>query len=373
MTAETLPAARRRRRGFHRRVFGMARFSPWTPSARRALLALLALLGLLLSGCMSQYPQTIFEPKSEIAVDQWSLLVNWIFWPALFVFVTVEGMLLLAAFRYRQRPGQARPRQIHGNTRIEIAWTIAPAAVLAVVAIPTVQTIFRTQAPVEREHPEALKIEVVGHQWWWEFRYTDLDVTTANEFWVPVGQTVGVSETSADVVHSFWVPAMGGKRDVVPNHVNHLWFTPSEAGEFPGQCAEFCGDSHANMRVRMFAVSPQEFQEWVARQKRPAGAPAPDAPDNVKQGSQLVIQNGCVGCHTIDGNPGNANAKVGPNLSHVGQRTTIAAGFMENNQQNLVRWVHNAPGVKPGVKMPSFQRLPDADVEAVAAYLSTLK
>ncbi len=346
---------------------------PERPRARRVVLlaGLLALLGLtaLLAGCASQYPQTTLDPHStDFGPDIQNLFVL-IFWPAVLVFVVVEGALLYTIVRYRQRPGHGRPRQIHGNTRLEIAWTIAPAVVLAFIAVPTVKTIFVTQANVA---PGSVQIHVIGHQWWWEFQYPELGVVTANEFHVPAGQTVGFTETSADVIHSFWVPAMGGKRDVVPNHQNYLWFTPAQTGTFLGQCAEYCLDAHADMRLRMIVDTPQDFQAWVDRQKQNA-QPQPDAQTNMdllKKGEQLVTTGACVGCHTIQGTP--ANGKVGPNLTHVGSRQTIAAGILENNRDNIARWVRNPPAIKPGAKMPA-NLVSEDDARAVAEYLYSLK
>ncbi len=322
---------------------------------------------LLVSGCIAQYPQTIFEPHSDYADDLWGLLQK-ILIPAAIVFVLVEGALVYALIKFRQRPEHGRPQQVHGHTVLEIGWTIAPAVVLAFIAVPTVETIFKTQAPAPES---ALHVHVIGHQFWWEFQYPDLGVTTANEVWVPVNQTVNLQETSADVIHSFWIPAMGGKRDVVPNHVNNIWFTPSGTGTFLGQCSEFCGASHANMRARLMSVSPEDFQKWVQDQKTPVGQPPDNAPDTVKHGATLVAP--CAGCHTIEGNPLNGNQKVGPNLSHVGSRTTFAAGVFELNKDNLHHWVQNAPSMKPGIKMPAFPNINDADADAIADYLLSLK
>jgi cytochrome c oxidase subunit 2 len=234
----------------------------------RLALGLLVLSALVaLGGCTSQYPQTILDTYSSDYGPTVLNLFILIFWPALIVFVLVEGALLYTIIRYRQRPGHGRPEQVHGTTRIVVAWTIAPALVLAFIAVPTVRDIFVTQAQAA---PGSLEIHVTGHQWWWEYEYPEYGITVANEFAAPTGRTVNFSETSADVIHSFWVPAMGGKRDVVPNHTNHFWFTPAREGLFLGQCAEYCGDAHADMRLRMWSLSPDAFQRWVDLQKSPA-------------------------------------------------------------------------------------------------------
>lgn len=368
---------------------------PGTTSAPRRVLALLVLMTLMLGGCVADYPQTIFDSKSEFNDELLNLFIL-ILWPAAIVFVLVEGWLVYTIWRYRRRPDHKRPEQVHGNTKVEIAWTIAPALVLAIIAVPTVRTIFVTQAPVAEG---ALKIRVIAHQFWWEYEYPELGIVAANEFWAPIGQTVGFEMVSVDVIHSFWVPAMGGKRDVVPNHINHLWFTPREEGVYLGQCGEYCGDSHANMRLRMIAVSPERFQQWVAQQKANAIAPpavseptaAPTlaagatpgptpVPDpavvhaaSVARGATLVAP--CMGCHTIQGNPMNGNQRIGPNLTHLASRTTFGAGIFELSEENkdeLVRWIRNAPGMKPGVKMPAFRNINEKDAEAIADYLLTL-
>jgi cytochrome c oxidase subunit II len=347
---------------------GSVRSRPSRSHLRSAALSVVTLvLGVLLAGCVSEYPQSIFDPKSEFAADL-AWLFQIILWPAVVVFVLVEGGLVYALFRYRQRPDQPRPEQVHGNTRLEIAWTIAPAFVLAFIAVPTVQTIFVTQAPVAEG---ALHVNVTGHQFWWEYEYPDLGISGANELWVPVGQTIGLTQTSVDVIHSYWVPAMGGKRDVIPNQVTHIWWTPNTAGTYLGQCGEYCGDSHANMRLRVHAVSPAEFEQWVQQQKTAVGAPAAGAPESVTRGATLIAP--CVGCHTIDGNPLNANQRVGPNLSHLAGRQTFAAGIFPLDKEHLARWIRNSPREKPGSLMPAFPNINQDDAEAIADYLLTLK
>ncbi len=333
-------------------------------SRRRPTGTALLLAGLALgaAGC-NPYPQSTFELRSDLALEIQNLF-NIILVAAAFVFVVVEGVLVVAAIRHRRRPTDSLPAQTHGSARLEIAWTAAPAVVLAVILVPTIQTIFKTQAPAPAD---ALQVRVIGHQWWWEFEYPDLGVRTANELYLPVGRPINVREESADVIHSFWVPALGGKRDVVPGKVNALWFTPNSTGTFPGQCAEFCGESHANMRLRAVVVTSEEFDAWVQRQRQPAATPAdPQA----LAGAQLFQQRGCAGCHTITGTA--AQGRVGPDLTHVGSRTTIAAGLLENTPQNLSAWLRDPPGVKPGARMPNLN-LSEEELGALVAYLQSLK
>ena len=211
-------------------------------SKNRYWLSLFALGAL---GCAGEFPQSTLHPASDFA-GQLDALFRGIFWWALGVFVVVEGLLLYAIIRFRRREGGPEPRQLHGHTALEIGWTIAPAIILVFIAVPTIRTIFAStgEAP-----PGALRVEVIWHQWWWEFRYPELGITTANELHLPVGRPVALEMTTADVIHSFWLPRLAGKRDVIAGRVNRLAFTPDSTGIFLGQCAEYCGESHANMRV----------------------------------------------------------------------------------------------------------------------------
>ncbi len=192
---------------------------------------------LALGACGGPFPQSALDPASDFA---WRLqdLFEGIFLWAVVVFVLVQGALIVAIFRFRERPGGPSPKVTHGNTLLEISWTLAPAIVLVLIAIPTIKTIWIIDSPPPGE---SLVVEVIGHQWWWEFRYPDLGIVTANEMRIPVGQQIDVRLTSADVVHSFWFPRLGGKRDVIPGHETQIWFTVDSAGLYLGQCAEFCG------------------------------------------------------------------------------------------------------------------------------------
>jgi cytochrome c oxidase subunit 2 len=332
----------------------------------------------LLSGCLdaSRYPQTAMEPLTEYGAKQQRLWEQ-ILLPAFIVFVAVEGVLVYTIWRYRRRPGHPRPEQIHGNTRLEVMWTIAPALILAYIAVPTVTTIFE----IGGEPPsDAMRVQVVGHQWWWEYQYLDFNppIVTANELRMPVGKNVSLQLESADVIHSYWLPRLGGKRDVVPNHTNHIWFdAPQQPGPpegYLGQCAEFCGASHANMRARGFVDSQADFDAWVRTQQSAAVAPSP----SVAQGADLFKTRGCVGCHQIVGVNATAaqtfasSGLIGPNLTHVGSRTTIAAGTLPNDPQSMAAWLRDPPAVKPGSRMPKLG-LNEPDIAALVAYLESLK
>jgi cytochrome c oxidase subunit 2 len=474
------------------------------PTRLRRLLpaALPALLAVAFAACSTTtYPNSVFTRSTEFNREV-GYLFKILIALGTFVFVFVEGILLYAIWRFRRKSDNDRPEHVHGNTTLEILWTAIPALILAFIAVPTVQTIFKTQAVAKSD---ALQVQVIGHQWWWEFRYPQYNFVTANELYLPVGRTVNFSLKSNDVLHSFSIPRLGGKRDLITNHENFLWFTPDSVGEsaFNGMCAEYCGASHANMRFKVFTVAPADFEAWtqhqqsmaafgavaptgpalgaaaqpqttapanpgavVAAQTRPNGAPAPATaggsspaatppgrspgtsptggavaagaampampghdmsgmppavhsdfvsfphdklPDFVipktpipggltwnesvvgdaERGRDFISKGGggCVGCHTIHGNPTMAGV-VGPNLTHVATRTTIAGGLYPNDTKHLALWIKNARYMKPGVLMPTlgaFQRDPitnqtipqsglsDQQIADIVAYLQALK
>lgn len=337
---------------------------PTSRSTGRTGGIVLAALALLASGCrLEDYPQSAVHPRSDYARWIQSLLETQILWVVI-IFVPVMALLLYACFRFRDRPGAPEPKHVHGHTGLEVAWTIAPAIILALVAVPTVVTIYKTQGAPP---PGALQVTVVGHQWWWEFRYPELGVVTADEMVIPMGRTTAVDITTADVLHSFWFPAMGGKRDAVPARTNRMWFTPDTVGTFPGTCAELCGVSHANMHMKLMVVSPAEFDAWVEHQKSPPVAP--DSTSLAGQGKRYLMQSACIACHTINGLTA---GPIGPNLTHVGSRTSFAGALFPNDPDHLKRWITNAPAMKPGSIMPKMA-LPPEQVDAIVAYLQSLK
>lgn len=335
------------------------------PITSRRLLGLALNTAVLVGmvGCATNDPQNVFSPVSELS-SQIGDLFSFIIWIAIGVFVIVETALVLIIIRYRGRAGQPRPPQVHGNTRLEIAWTLTPAIILAVITVPTVATIFRTYSGAPAN---ALQIQVVGHQWWWEVKYPNETIVTANEIHVPVGRPVSFHLTSADVIHSFWVPRLAGKRDVIPGRTNELWFTPSQTGTYDGQCAEFCGAQHANMRLRMMVDPPDTYQAWVQSQGAPPAQPAAGSP--AAQGLAIYSGGACVGCHTVQGISAGV---VGPNLTHFGSRTTVGAAVLDNTPANLRLWTKNPGEVKPGALMPA-NLVPDQNLDALVAYLESLK
>lgn len=372
-----------------------ARAAAWTAGLRRSpkwslpWSAGLVLAVAALAGCSPEhYPQTALLPLSDFARIGDAVQDQTFYW-AVGVFVLVEGALLYTMFRYRGKPTDPEPKQVHGNTVVEIIWTLIPALILAAIAVPTVKGIFKTN---EQPTGEVLNVEIVAHQWWWEFRYPDYNIVTANQLHIPVGKTVSFKQASADVIHSFWAPRFAGKRDVFPGRETRLWFKAEAAGEYPGQCAEFCGIQHARMSFRVMAQEPAEFDTWVRHMQSlglktpaaPAAAavaatpqdsaaapvPAPPAPatDSLyAAGEKLFSTKGCMGCHTLQAYKPIV-ALVGPNLATIGSRTWLAAGTLPNTPENLARWIQHPQQVKEGVGMPDLG-VTDAEARALVAFL----
>lgn len=319
----------------------------------------------LAAACGGDFPQSTLHPTADFG-EQIDRLYRTIFWWALGVFVVVESALLFVIIKYRERPASPEPKHIHGSTLLEVAWTLAPAVVLIFIAVPTIETIFRTDGTP----PEgALEVEVIGHQWWWEFRYPGMDVTTANEMHVPVGRPIALSMTSADVIHSFWVPKLGGKRDLMPGRTTRIVFTADSVGWHLGQCAEFCGESHANMRFRVMVEQPEAFEAWVDRQHAPP-VPADSMSELAARGAALYREGRvqCIACHRVEGI---SVGVLGPDLTHVAARSTIAGGILPNTEQGLTRWLRDPPAEKPGSLMPKVP-LTDDEIAALVAYLRSL-
>ena len=335
------------------------------PSLRGSVCALAAALAVIVlaGGCAFDGPMSTLVAGSDLNRSILSLY-SIITWACVVIAVVVSAALGIILVRFREKPGAAGlPRQIRGHTALELAWTIMPALILLIIAIPTIQVIFRTQGAAAPSH--ALTVTVRGWQWWWEFRYPSLDVVTANELHLPVGRPVVFALEGPDVIHSFWVPQLGGKRDVVPGRLNRITLTPERVGEFWGQCAEFCGVSHANMGLRVIVEEPAAFDRWVAAQKV-----APPEPDGAAaEGKALYTRSACVGCHAIRGVSAGA---LGPDLTHFGSRARFGAGLWPNTGEHVVAWLKDPPALKPGSKMPSLN-LSDAEAKALAAYLASLK
>lgn len=332
-------------------------------------------LALILSACGGDdLPQNSLAPRSERARDIDGLFTFTV-WIAVVIFILVQGAIIYAALKFRHKKGEPdRPvKQIHGNTKLEIAWTIAPALILAGLAVPTVQTLVE----IVEESPDALQVTVVGHQWWWEYQYEDFGFVTANEMHIPVDRDVTLTLTTddSDVIHSFWIPNLSGKRDVVPGHVNTLTLSGDTVGLYLGQCAEFCGLSHANMRLRVYVDSQDDFDEWVALQQQDATIPTEGL---AAEGWDLFLNKGCAACHAIDGTEAvGGPPNPGPNLTHLQSRGTFAGALYDVNPENLAAWLANPSELKP--MEPELNRgmpnlgLNDEEITALVAFLETLE
>ena len=303
-------------------------------------------------------------PRSDFA-HAISHVYHIVTWTTAIIGAGVFVALLVVLVRFRARPDETTlPRQVRGHTALEIAWTFGPALALLVIAIPTIQIVFRTQSTAMPS--DALEVHVRGWQWWWEFRYPQLEVVTANEVHLPAGRRIVLKLDGPDVIHSFWIPHLGGKRDAIPGRLNQITLTPDRPGEYWGQCAEFCGASHANMGMRAIVQTPGDFERWVAQQR---AAPADPTGDLATTGKTIFAGSACVGCHTIKGVSAGVLA---PDLTHFGSRSMFAAGMWPTTPENVAEWVKDPQRLKPGVKMPALG-LTDEQAKAVAAYLLGLK
>ncbi len=413
------------------------------PRISRVVYALPALLWLaLLTGCWLDGPQSTFDVQGPVARSQLSLFYVTVAVTAV-IFVVVGSVLAYATVRFRARTDADEhaepPPQSHGNSLVEISLVSASVLCLVVIAIPTLKAIWFTYDVPAADKKSAYEVTATGTQWWFKFEYPGEQIdgvgplVTANELVIPAGRPVHVNLRTLDVVHSFWVPKLAGKVDMIPNRPNHLWFEADRPGYYYGQCAEFCGDSHALMRFRVIALAPADFAAWVAHQKEPAravtpamvaaaqtqprvmlaswkpgtgpeealaGSPAfdanpfeawkekqvPDPADEdaalIAQGRHLFQEKTCIACHTIRGQEG--VGVTGPDLTHVGARTTIAAGVLENTPRRMHEWLNDPNHFKPGNKMfnggfmdPATGRrlitLNNAEINALVAYLQSLK
>jgi cytochrome c oxidase subunit 2 len=314
-------------------------------------------------------PTSIFSPASSPARSI-TELSHLIFAVTGAIFVVVAALLCYSLWRYRRRAGDVsrEPPQVFGSNQIELAWTIIPILIVVVLFLSSARVIAGTQRADLGEN--ALQVEVVGHQFWWEYRYPGLGVVTANELHVPVSDPARPTPTqlhlySADANHSFWIPRLAGKTDLIPNHPNTMWIDPSEPGLYLGQCAQYCGTQHAKMLLRVYVDTPEDFQRWVESQKRPA----PEA-QAVARGREVFQRTACINCHSVTGTT--ANGRFGPDLTHLMSRETLAAGIVPNTRANLRRWIENPDVFKPGSLMPGMG-LTEADLDAVTDYLLTLR
>ncbi|MEE8406095.1 MAG: cytochrome c oxidase subunit II [Acidimicrobiia bacterium] len=354
----------------------MARF-------RHAISRPIALVGttVLLASCsfveIQDAPLTIFEPAGPNA-ERLDGLFWMVFWIATAVFALVMGAIVVMLFLFRDR-GKAdaeEPKQLHGNAKLEVLWTVIPALILAGISVPTVSAVFELTGC----ESDSMVVEVVGHQWWFEYHYPDQGIDTANVMVIPAGQEICAVMTSDDVLHNFWIPALHGKRYLVPGQVTELRLESYEPGEFWGHCAEFCGLSHSLMRARVLAVTPAEFDTWVADQQAPATLPAEGTPEY--DGYQVFTSKGCVQCHTVRFDDDSASNIVpreafnGPDLTHFASRTVFAGASLPEEGQSydaaLKAWLADPPSVKPGSFMPNLA-LTSQEIDDLIVWLESNK
>lgn len=337
---------------------------------RRTLTFLVALLAFCTVPGQAQIAQqSALQPAGPVAQMQHDLFM-WTLYVAIGIFVAVVGILLFVVFRFRNRPGGPEPKQTQGSHTLEIMWTIVPIILVITIAVPTVQGLFYMNEPPEGD---AVNVHVVGHQWWWEFQYPDYGIVTANELRIPTGKTINLTMESNDVIHSFWVPNLAGKLDTNPGKINTMWLQADIPGVYHGQCAEFCGIAHANMRFRVIAEEEEDFEAWLNRWDESVAAVAVAdrvVSDAVARGEKAFNDRACFACHAIDGT--DAVGAIGPNLTMFGARSTVGAGMLDNTPENLAAWIRNPQEVKPGNQMPVLG-VPEEEIEAIVAYLHSLR
>lgn len=343
------------------------------PQRRRRLALAAVPLALLTAACSEQQPQNALSPDGPIA-ERLDNLINPVFAIAGLMFLLVQGLVVFVAIKFRRRSEDDAPKQVHGNPRLELGWTIGPAILMAGVGIFTLSNVFFLDRKAEADN--ALEINVIGHQWWWEYEYPDLGITTANELHIPAGQPVDINLTSVDVMHNFWPPKLAGKVYAIPGRVNHMVIEADaeDAGKtYWGQCAEYCGLSHANMRLKVVTHTPEDFEAWAEEQAKPAEE-ASSLTGDAAAGATLFRDKGCGGCHTVKGY---TEGKVGPDLTHFKSRKVFAGAIFDNDEPSLRRWLRDPPKEKPmmpddGIGMPNLN-LSEDEITKLIAYLNSLK
>ena len=336
-------------------------------------LVLLVGMVLLLAACASveDRPLTTFDPAGPFS-EQINNLFWPVFWIAVGVFVLVEGGIVAAMFLFREKDGAQEPKQIHGSPKLEVLWTVIPALILAGIAVPTTAAVFELTGCA----PDAMEIEVTGHQWWFEYHYPDAGFDTANVMVIPAGQEICARMTSDDVLHNFWIPSLNGKRYLVPGQTTELRLQADEPGEYWGHCAEFCGLSHSLMRARVVAMAQTDYDAWLVSQQAPVALPAEGSPEY--DGYQVFLAKGCVQCHTVrldDDSASNivaADAFNGPELTHFASRSVFAGAVLPGEGQTrteaLKIWLADPPNVKPGSFMPNLA-LTEQEIDQLIVWL----
>ena len=322
------------------------------------------------ASALAANPSTnIFDPQSTPARSIFDLSIFVLSITAV-IFVVVFTLIVYSIVKFGSNAADAgrEPAQVYGSTQIELAWTIIPILIVVVLFLATARTIHAVQdAP---EPATALDVVAIGHQFWWEFRYPKLGIVTANELHIPVSAPAHPTPTflklfSADTDHSFWIPELAGKTDLIPNHPNHMWMDPHRTGVFLGQCAQYCGTQHALMLLRVSVDSPEDFAAWARSQQQPAVQD-----EKVSAGKRVFETTACINCHAIAGTV--ADGRFGPDLTHLMSRQTIASGAAQNTTEKLRLWIQNPDAIKPGSLMPAM-KLSAADLDALVSYLETLR
>lgn len=344
-------------------------------------LLLVLVLTLLLTGC-GDPSLSALNPQGPVADDQFSLIKLSIF-IMLLVITVVTLIFIYVLIRFRQRPGDDHiPEQVEGNVVLETVWTVIPIVLLIILAVPTVMTTFSLAEPypdVETSSAEAaedgeavqqtaedapLRIKVTAYQFWWQFEYPDHGIVTAQDLYIPTGERVYFELTSEDVIHSFWVPALGGKMDTNPGLVNEMFLEADKPGVYQGRCTELCGASHALMDFKVIALEPAEFDQWLASMSDYDGEKAEST--QAEQGRDVFADN-CISCHAVDGQ----TPSLGPNLAGIADRETIA-GYLPNDAQTLEDWIRHPDELKEESAMPAFADMSDEDMDALIEYLQGL-
>jgi len=355
--------------------------APMAPFRQR-ITRLIALIGLatLLASCslveIEDAPLSTFEPAGPNA-ERIDGLFWLVFWIAVVVFFLVMGAIVVLVVVFRDRDGRKKePKQIHGSPTLEVVWTVIPALILAAIAVPTVSAVFDLTGC----DSDSMRVEVVGHQWFFEFNYPDQGIGTANVMVIPAGEEVCAEMTSEDVVHNFWVPHLMGKRYLIPGQTTELRLEAGEPGEYWGHCAEFCGLSHSLMRARVLALEPSEFDTWVEAQRAPASLPSEGTAEYA--GFELYGSKGCVQCHTVRFDDEEASNIIaddafnGPDLTHFASRNVFAGAALpeegESYEEALKRWLADPPNVKPGSFMPNLA-LTEEEIDDLITWLESME
>jgi cytochrome c oxidase subunit 2 len=314
-------------------------------------------------------PTSIFAPASTPADSIFGLSL-FVLGVTAAIFVVVASLLVYCVVKFKKRKDDngREPAQVYGSNQVELAWTVIPVLIVVALFMATARVIATVQ---NHDKPgNAIEVIAIGHQFWWEYRYPGLQVVTANELHVPVSDPAHPTPTfikllSADTDHSFWVPRLAGKTDLIPNHPNSMWIDPHETGLYLGQCAQYCGTQHAKMLLRVYVQSQEEFQRWAQEQRQPARTA-----DAVSRGQHIFQTTACINCHAVAGTV--ANGRFGPDLTHLMSRDTIAAGAAPNTPENLRLWIRNPEAIKPASLMPAME-LNDQELDALTSYLETLR